>query len=212
MKRLLPIGLLLAVLAGCSGAHSTRSAATGGAHPSGRAASDPSSVGPPIPTPGPTSAAGGSRQRQAGGALVRDGKTAKPAFSAAPAPFDKAISYSDGIKLKITHVAARTETGEGVGARPGDPVSVFTVRITNNSAASLDLNQVVVNLDFDNGRMQAQPVYSDGTNDFSGSVASHSSMTTSYAFTIPTTDLGAVAMTVDFDGRHAAATFTGSVR
>jgi hypothetical protein len=236
MKRLLPLGLFVAVLAGCSGAHSTGSAALSDNHSSGHSAghsrtadgarpvSDPSSVqpaGPPVPSAQSSAskpkstrqpAAGSARPGRSAGPLVRDGKTANPVVKAAAQPFNKEISYSDGVRLQVPHIAQQTDTGQGPGARPGDPVTVFTVRITNNSAGTLNLDRVVVNVGLDNGSLQAQPAYVNGTNDFSGSVASHASSTTAYAFTIPTADLGAVVLTVDFDGRHAAATFTGSIR
>jgi hypothetical protein len=74
------------------------------------------------------------------------------------------------------------------------------------------MNQVVVTVTYGTANLQAQPVYDGPVNDFSGTVQPGKATDATYAFRIPTDQLDRVVMRVDFDGLHAAATFSGKVQ
>ena len=229
MKRLLLLAPLLAVVVGCSTAtHQT--AASSHAKTTATTPVSPHRTGPTAvatrPTHTPTTASSGpaatrqtaqptsgaAQPHRSTGPVVRDGHTADPVVPAAAASFTQNVSYSDGIKVAITGVKQETATGTGAGMRPGEAVTKFAIRLSNGSQSPVRLDQVVVTVTFDNGSMQAEPLYANGSEDFSGQVSPGGSATATYAFTIPQSALGSVVMTVDFDGTHSAATFQGPVR
>lgn len=131
----------------------------------------------------------------------------------APAvPFDRPAVYDDGVRLLVREVAQGTTTGTGAGAQPGQPVTSLTVELRNGSAEPIDLTGVVVSAVSGAQRAPAVPVYGEGQQDFSGVAPPGSALAATYSFSIPPSDLDDVAVTVDFDGRHAPAVWRGSLR
>lgn len=131
---------------------------------------------------------------------------------AAKQPFTVPVSYPDGITLKIVSMKQGTATGVGPGAFVGAPVTQFDVELVNTSERDLVLDQVVTTLLYGSPSRLASPVYQDGAVDLAGTIAKGATVKATYLFSIPTAQLGRVSMTVDFDGKHGAATFEGAVR
>lgn len=141
--------------------------------------------------------------------VVRNGKPAHPTMSAKPEPFTKTVRYPDHISMQIMRVTQSVTTGHGPGVIPGRPMTTMKVRFTNDSGKAVNLGQVVVTVEYGMPALLAQPVYQAPERDFSSIVSPGHSAEATYAFSVPRADLNNVTMRVDFDGLHAAATFTG---
>lgn len=185
-----------------SGATPTPKATAKATATRGSSSTTPGSTPPNIDTPASTAP------------VVRDGKTPSPAVSAPAAPFVKGTkaAYADGISVQIRQITQGVTTGSGPGVLAGRPKTTFVIVFTNNSRKPVDMNRVVVTVIYGPNHLQAAPVYDDSVNDFSGTVAPGRSTNATYSFTIPAASLNQVVMRVDFDGLHAAATFTGKVQ
>ncbi|TWP38679.1 hypothetical protein [Leekyejoonella antrihumi] len=144
--------------------------------------------------------------------VIRNGKRPHPTLSAKPAAFDRTVSYSDGLSLTVKKIRHGVETGYGRGTFHGSPTTQLSVVMTNHTKKSINLQQVVVQMEYGAPARIAPPVYDDVASDFSGVLKSGASQTATYVFSVPTSLLGNVTMTVDMDSVHAAAMFTGSAR
>lgn len=207
------IGALVAVSA-CSQQHSATAAP-----PTSSRTSSPSSS--PSSSPGdhqsPHSGSAGSDPSQSPLApstikpAIRDGVRPHPSISAAPASFDRSVTYPDGVKLTVTGVHQGRVSGRGPGVVSG-PQTTFHLRFANGSNQKISLDQVVPTAEFGRPAHIASPVYDDHTQDFGTTVRPAQTATATYAFSIPLSELSNVTIHLDFDGRHYAATFHGSVR
>lgn len=130
---------------------------------------------------------------------------------AVPARFSSPVTYQDGLAVAVTKTTHDIVTATGAGAMTGSPTSTFAVTFTNGAQAPVDLAAVVVEAHYGPGRQLAAPVYADNVQDFTGLLAAHGSSTAAYTFSIPSTALKDVTLSVDFDGVHVPAVFTGVV-
>lgn len=206
-------GLALAAssLSGCGGS-GPASAATSGTATSSSSSSTP--TGTPSTETTPTTVAPPLPQPVRSVAKVkRVGQPDTPSVSAPPAKFTAKVAYPDGVSLVISKAEKAVETGHGPGVMAGREYVRFTVRLTNGSAAPVNLNQVVVTTTYGPTSQLAAPVYTEsaGTYDFAGSVKPGASTTGIYGFAVPVDQLGQVTMVVDFDGLHTSATYRGAV-
>ena len=162
----------------------------------------PTTVAPPLPQPVKSVAK-----------VKRVGQPNTPSVSAPPASFDARVAYPDGVSLVITKAEKAVETGHGPGVMAEREFVRFTVKLTNGSATSVNLNQVVVTTTYGPTSQLAAPVYTEsaGTHDFAGTVKPGTSTTATYGFAVPVRQLGQVTMVVDFDGLHTSATYRGAV-
>jgi outer membrane murein-binding lipoprotein Lpp len=144
--------------------------------------------------------------------VSRPGTVGKPSISAAPEPLNHDVTYSDGVAVRIIGITQGVTDGSGPGALPGRPRTQFTVSLRNRSKAAINLDRVVVTVTYGAAHSQALAIYDDGVRDFSGTVAPAGTAQAVYAFSIATDQLTDVVMTVDFDGVHTSATFTGSAK
>ena len=142
--------------------------------------------------------------------VVRNGVRPHPSISAAPAPFGHPVVYPDGVRLKVTGIHQGHVTGQGPGVVAG-PMTTFDLAFTNGSTKPVSLDHVVPTASFGSPARIASPVYDDRTQDFGATVAPGHKATATYAFSIPVDQLSDVTIHLDFDGRHYAATFHGSV-
>jgi len=198
----------MALLAGCSGGSR---AATQHANPSLSAAAAS------ISSPAKASTSAARQPAPTVPAVVpakvsRPGTVGKPSISAAPEPLNHDVTYSDGVALRIIGITQGITDGSGPGALPGRPRTQFTVSLSNGSKAAINLDRVVVTVTYGTAHSQALAIYDDGVRDFSGMVAPAGTAQAVYAFSIATDQLTDVVMTVDFDGVHTSATFTGSAK
>jgi hypothetical protein len=141
--------------------------------------------------------------------VIRDGVRPHPSISAKPQPFDRPVTYPDGVKLAVTGIHQGRVTGQGPGVVAG-PKTTFDLRFTNGSNQAISLDQVVPTAEFGSPARLARPVYDDRTQDFATTVKPGATATATYAFSIPKDELSHVVIHLDFDGRHVAATFRGS--
>ena len=130
-------------------------------------------------------------------------------LAAAPVGYHAAVVYRDGVRLRVLSIGQGHTTGHGIGVIVGHH-TVFSLQLTNRGHHVVDLGQVVVTAVYGEPGRIARPVYDSGEQDFSGLVPSGHSALARYAFAIPVSDLSHVIIHVDFDSRHAAATFRGN--
>jgi hypothetical protein len=143
--------------------------------------------------------------------VMRNGVVPRPSIRAARVPFTKPARYPDHVTLRILSIDQDVTSGHGPGEIPGRPLTTMRIRFANGSTKPVNLNEVVVTVVYGADRRLAAPVYQDDAADFHSTIAPGGSTLATYAFSVPTSDLGNVTMTVDFDGLHAAATFVGAV-
>jgi hypothetical protein len=196
----------LAGLSACSQQDSTSRA--------GGATSTPTqSVSPTThPSPDGTRSADPSRSPLAPATVapvIRDGVRPHPSISARPQPFDRPVTYPDGVRFAVTGIDQGRVTGQGPGVVAG-PKTTFHLRFTNGSGRAISLDQVVPTAEFGSPARLARPVYDDRTQDFGTTVKPGATASATYAFSIPQAELSHVVIHLDFDGRHVAATFRGS--
>ncbi len=203
------LGLWTAALAGLSACSQQGSTSTAGASTS----TPTRSVSPTAsPHSGGTRSADPSKSPLAPATVtpvIRDGARPHPTISADPEPFDRPVTYPDGVRFAVTGIDQGRVTGQGPGVVAG-PKTTFHLRFTNGSDRAISLDQVVPTAEFGSPARLARPVYDDRTQDFGTTVKPGATATATYAFSIPQDELSHVTIHLDFDGRHVAATFRGS--
>lgn len=139
------------------------------------------------------------------------GATSAPTSNTAT--FGDTVKYDDGLAVTITKTknAKQSKYTE----HPGEPVTVFYVRVTNNTDQNLNGDLVSVDSTYGKDGSNADQVYDvDSFGDqISGTIAKGKSKTGEYAFAVPTKERGDVDVEVslvDFD--HDSALFSGSVK
>ena len=140
---------------------------------------------------------------------------AKPAaqrVKANKASFTQTVTYADGLRVRVAGIKQGTSTGQGPGVFVGAPQSSVSLEIVNGTTSAVKLDEVVVSMVYGKPMRLAAPVYDQGSRDLSGTVAAGAKVTADYQFSVPVKDLGNVVMTVDIDGSHSVATFSGSAR
>jgi hypothetical protein len=210
---LVAVALLVAAVSGCAQLSPDRAgaaAATRHSTPSGPTARE---TGPePTPTDVGKAPAVADPVAPSAAPVVRNGKSPEPSVHASPAGFAGPVRYPDHVDVSVLKVTQGVTSGNGAGMRPGRPMTTLQIRFANRSTRPVDLNQVVVTAVYGAKRQLAAPVYDAATADFYGTARAGQSVTASYAFSIPTADLGDVTLSIDFDGLHAAAVFHGALR
>lgn len=146
--------------------------------------------------------------------VSRHGKTPHPTIDTTTSEqtFTKPVTYTDGLRIKVTKVTQGVMTGHGPGVYPGRPTTTFTLALTNGTSAPLTIGVVVVTVTYGSPARVAHHVYDDRSVDFGGVVKPGASTEGVYGFSIPAAGRGDVTMTVDIDGRHHLAIFHGSVK
>ena len=145
--------------------------------------------------------------------VVRPGKATRPTLAAATGRLAAGtrVRYPDAVSVGVDRITSTVEKASGAGAFPGRPLTALALTMTNGSSHVLDLSQVVVTTAYGERPRTAAPVYgaADAT-DFAGTLTPRGTARATYVFAIPPGQ-AKVSVRVDFDGDHAAATFTGAV-
>ena len=126
--------------------------------------------------------------------------------------FTEPVVFADGLALAVTSVEQGTVAGQGPGVSSGAPMTKVGLELTNGTAREVRLTAVVVTMTYGQPRRIAAAVYVEGVADFAGTAKPGAKSRAVYAFTVPTSELGEVVMSVDLDGVHALATFQGKVK
>lgn len=207
------LALVAAVtLSGCGS--QTYGAATPGA---GAAVAADASTDAPTVAPTATPSAMGTAARAADptaaatpAPVKRNGKPAKTTVPGVSGGLKAKTNYKDGLALQVTDVAHSVNTETGPGVLQGEQLTTFTLTVTNNTAAPVDLSGVVLEAAYGAPKRVASPVYTADSRDLSGSLEPGKSASAGYSFAIPADSRGAVRLTVDLDGVHGLAVLTGS--
>ncbi|MGY1815621.1 hypothetical protein [Blastococcus sp. SYSU D00820] len=151
-------------------------------------------------------------QEPAPSVVPREGvDPAERTVTAAPAPFTAPASWSDGATVRLVEARQQVTAGSGPGELAGQPQTVFRLELVNGSAGPLVLDSVVVTATYGADDVAAGPLYDRETADFGGTLAAGQTAAAVYSFAIPSDQLGDVTLSVDVDGRHFPAVFTGAV-
>jgi hypothetical protein len=129
----------------------------------------------------------------------------------ATAPYTAPASWADGASVTMTGAHQQVTGGQGPGVLVGQPQTVFQLSLTNGSSGPLDLGGVVVQARYGSDGTVAGALYDGSSVDFSGTLAPGATATAVYSFAIPDDQLDNVRLSVDIDGRHFPAVFTGAV-
>ncbi len=123
-----------------------------------------------------------------------------------------AVTYPDGVVLRVEVVGRRVEQGVGRGVFHGRSQTVLSLVLQNGSGHPIALNAVVVTMTYGSPARISPPVYEDAAaQDFSGTVKPGGKALARYVFAVPAGQRGKATTVVDFDAVHTAATFTGAV-
>lgn len=125
-------------------------------------------------------------------------------------PLKGTARYTDGLSIAITKVTNGKITGQGPGIFTGDPLTTLSVTLKNGTPKDISLDAVVATLTYGTPLRRAQPVYGPTSSDFNGTVKQGATASATYAFSVPTAQLSSVTLTLDVDGLHGLATFSGS--
>jgi len=137
------------------------------------------------------------------------GKRKRVAVSAAR--FNHAAKYDDGVTVSTGGFSQGVVTEKGAGAVTGATYVRFTVRVSNGSAATLDLSAVVPTMVYGPDQVPAAPLYTGvEVADLVGKVAAGASAEGTYAFMVPE-DATKTELYLDINGTHAPVSFTGDL-
>lgn len=227
-------------LGGLTGCSSSADADASAKTPSSTTSPSTASSGATLPQPGPTasgkatskgtpsaSGSGGASASPTGSPapalpnpaparidkVLRNGRAPVPTVTAAPQAFTAPVTYSDGIVLSVGKATKAIEEGHGAGTFAGRELLVVDLEFTNGTTKPVLLDQVVLTALYGKSRQLAPAVYPPNVavKDFGGTVAPRATAKARYTFAIPSRELGAVTLVIDFDGAHASTVFTGKV-
>ena len=125
-----------------------------------------------------------------------------------PIPPDEVADFGTGVTAAIVDV----EAVDGVAALPGEisgPALRVTVRLTNGSAAALDLGQTLVDVTYGADRTPGLALGEPGGAPLAGSLAPGASAQGVYVFGIPVDERGQVQVTVMYDVTAPIVVFEG---
>ena len=168
---------------------------TAGGPSASRAASSTAAAAATTPGPASTAAApSASPSSSAPATGATDGGADLP--PALPAvPLDQTAAAEDGVTATIIGLDAIDGTGSGVGNVDGPALRV-TVRLDNGSTASLDLDQVSVDLTYGLDATPASPLDDPSVTYFGGALAPGESAVATSVFSVPAGARESVTVTV----------------
>ena len=123
----------------------------------------------------------------------------------------KPVTYGDKISVAVSGIRYVKNTAKGPGEVTGQTLTIFTLKFTNGSGKTLDLNKVRVIAKYGPKKTAASPTSYADINDFYGTVPAGGNKSASYAFDLPSSGYKAVVLEVRFDSKHKTAVFAGSL-
>lgn len=133
-----------------------------------------------------------------------------PMSSAAPVPLTETAQYGNGVAVSLPGIEALTTTAELPGEIAGPGLKV-SVQITNSSAATIDVGNVVVDLQDSHG-VPAIPMSASPASPFAGSVEAGGTATGVYVFTAPSDYANPATITVSYTTEAPVAVFVGDAK
>ena len=139
---------LLALTACSSGSDASPSSSASSTPPSAGPTAASSSTSSPTTEPSPTTGTPSPVPviTQSPGTLVvrPSSKPSNERIDAKPSSFAKPVVYPDGMVVRVSKISQTVVTASGPGEITGQPMTRFTITITNGTSAPLALDQVVV--------------------------------------------------------------------
>lgn len=127
--------------------------------------------------------------------------------------FDQVYTYDDGVAIEVTKTKVRKISELAAGGRPGEPMVVFTIKVTNKSDQNLDGDLLSVDATYGKDGENADTVF-DSSNigdTISGTINKGRSKTGAYAFAVPKKGQSDVRLEVAPGFDYESVTFSGSV-
>jgi len=143
-------------------------------------------------------------------------KSTKAASKPKVASFKDKYTYPDGVQVEVTKVGKEKLTESAAvddnSGKPGDPFTVFTIRVRNGSEATLDaVGSGTVSYGPDGE--EAPTVFDTGVSGgVEGKILSGKAKSGEFGFLIPKKYQNDVTLEFSADFEHDAAVFTGSVK
>ena len=126
-------------------------------------------------------------------------------------PLSSPADFGTGVSARVTGVTHGTDRDRGPGAATGRPTVLFHLRLTNGSAKAVSVADVQVLATYGSSRTPAIAATSS-TRAFTGTLRSGRSSNAVYAFAVPSSGQGAVALTVTYTAGQPTVLLTGSGR
>jgi len=203
-------------MAGASGANQTaatpRSSVSATSTPSAGPTSAARPTVKPSPAPSPASSAATAPVPDAK-ANVPDQKPVPPRTEVVLPPVGLAerADFGNKVSARLTRSVRIEGKGQGIGERSG-PSLLVTVEITNSSAATIDLDYIVVNLYGGPDDAPGQLLLGDPHSaPMSGKLAPKASRSGTYVLRLPDPTPDEVTVTVNYGAETPTAVFTGKV-
>ncbi len=130
--------------------------------------------------------------------------------SPAPVPIESPGTIVNGLTAQVLGIEAVDGVAQGPGEVSGPSIR-FTVTITNDTTAAVDLTSAVVTVDYGADRTPAGQLYEPGASPMPTTVAAGSTASGVYVFSIPVDQRGLVHITVDYAVGVPPLVFTGAV-
>ena len=127
-----------------------------------------------------------------------------------PVALDATADFGNAVTASLTQVDRVDGQGQGLGERDG-PALAVSVEMTNDSAETVDLDYVVVNLYAPDGAPGSTLSGDPRSQPFSGLLAPGESRTAVYVIRIPATAAGSATVTVSYGAAVPTVVFTGEV-
>ena len=126
----------------------------------------------------------------------------------APVPFNKPVTYGNGVSVAVVKAERTKVSGQGPGEVAGDGIR-FNLKVTNASGSEINLDNVAVNAFYGKAKTPASP---SPTSDqpFSGKLQQGASVDGSYVFMLPA-GAGPVELQFSYATAQPVAVFVGKV-
>lgn len=142
------------------------------------------------------------------GAAPGDAPAGEALPTAEPVPLEATADFGTGVTSALDRVEAIRAEAQGPGEVSGPALS-FTVRLTNSTAADVDLGAVTVNLADEQGN-PGLPMAGPPARPLSGVLAAGESVTGTYVFAVDEGSREVVSLEVSYSTQAPVVVFRGS--
>jgi hypothetical protein len=121
------------------------------------------------------------------------------------------VEFEDGLAVQVVSVKRFRISEVAAGGQPGDVGALVTVKVTNGSAASVDISATELVVRAGTDQIECEQVFDEGVGDgFTGPLPAGKSASATFGYAIPTTALGPVSVGVTPAYDYESANFEGT--
>jgi hypothetical protein len=127
-------------------------------------------------------------------------------------PLRSAAPFGNGVSVQIVRTEHGTVTDTGPGVLTGRPEVTFTLRMTNSSRRTINLDTVQVTATYGASASPAVPGNQSTSTPFHGSLRNGGKADAQYSFAIPTAEQNDVRVLVWYRQGEPTVAMTGATR